>query len=216
VKGSFDESLLKDACRLGAATVHEAAGKIGALPSTVKPVDPSWRIAGPATTVRSPAGDNLALLRAIGRAEAGAILVVATGDAHPEWGYWGEIMSTAARVAGLEGLVLQGGSRDHAMLPDIGFPVFSLGACIRGTSKRPAPEGAGIDVAIEIGGVAIRPGDLIVGDIDGVVAIPGPDAREIIVAGLRRHEAEVTMLQQLRAGETNLNMLGLDRSRASA
>ncbi len=213
--GSIDGAALDRARRLGAATLHEAAGKIGALPSKIGPIDPSWRIAGPATPVRSPSGDNLAVLRAIGAAAAGSVLVVATGDADPEWGYWGEIMSTAARAAGLGGVVLQGGSRDHAALPDIGFPVFSLGACIRGTSKRPAPEGAGIDVEIEIGGVVIRPGDLIVGDADGVVAIPRSVAGEAIDAGLRRHEGEARMLQRLRSGEADLAMLGLDRSRGS-
>jgi 4-hydroxy-4-methyl-2-oxoglutarate aldolase len=213
--GPIGAAALDRARGLGAATLHEAAGKIGALPSAIRPVDPSWRIAGPATPVRSPSGDNLALLRAIGEAEAGAVLVVATGDTEPEWGYWGEIMSTAALAAGLEGVVLQGGSRDHATLPDIGFPVFSLGACIRGTSKRPAREGAGINVAIEIGDVAIRPGDLIVGDIDGVVAIPRSEASEAIDAGLRRLEAEAKMLERLRSGEANLTTLGLDRSRAS-
>lgn len=61
----FDDALLDRARRLGAATVHEAAGRRGALPPTITPVDPSWRIAGPACTVRSPAGDNLTLHRAI-------------------------------------------------------------------------------------------------------------------------------------------------------
>lgn len=205
----FDDALLDRARRLGAATVHEAAGRRDALPPTITPVDPSWRIAGPACTVRCPAGDNLALHRAIVAADPGSILVVATGNTEPEWGYWGEIMSTAARVAQLGGLVLQGGSRDHVVLPDIGFPVFSLGACIRGTSKRPVPEGDGINAAIEIGGVTIRPGDLIVGDIDGVVAIPAADAHETVDAGLQRHAAEATMLQRLRAGETTLDIFGL-------
>lgn len=208
--GPLDDALLDRARRLGAATVYEAAGGIGALPSTIAPVDPSWRIAGPACTVRSPAGDNLALHRAIVAAEPGAILVVATGDTEPEWGYWGEVMSTAARVTQFGGLVLQGGSRDHAILPDIGFPVFSLGACIRGTSKHPAPEGDGINAAIEIGRVTIHPGDLIVGDVDGVVAIPAADVHETLDAGLRGHAAEATMLQQLLAGKTTLDVLGLN------
>jgi 4-hydroxy-4-methyl-2-oxoglutarate aldolase len=209
----FDAALLDRARWLGPATAHEAAGKIGALPPTITPVDPSWRIAGPAFTVDSPAGDNLAILRAVGAAEPGTVLVVATGDTEAEWGYWGELMSTAARVAGLEGVVLQGGSRDHVALPDIGFPVFSLGACIRGTSKDHTIDGDGINTAIAIGGIAIQPGDLIVGDVDGVVAIPAADARWTLSAGLERHKAEEAMLKQLRTGDGTLSSLGLDRSR---
>ncbi len=210
MNNTYDDTLIEQARHLGAATVHEAAGRIGALPPAIRPVDPSWRIAGPARTVLSPTGDNLTLHRAIVAADPGEILVVASGDTHARWGYWGELMSTAAQAAGLEGLVLEGGSRDHAVLPDIGFPVFSLGSCIQGTSKHPSPQGDGVDATIDIGGVTIRTGDLIVGDIDGVVAIPAADADDTIAAGRRRREAETTMLQRLRAGGTTLELLHLD------
>lgn len=210
MSGGFASALLNSARRLGSATLHEAAGKTGALPASIRPVDVSWRLAGPACTVRNPTGDNLALHRAIVTARPGDVLVIATGDEQPDWGYWGEVMSTAARVAGLEGIVLQGGSRDHAILPEVGFPVFSLGACIQGTGKQPVPHSRETYADVEIGSASIRPGDLIVGDVDGVVAIPAAYARRTVESGLERHAAEADMLRQLRAGQTTLELLGLN------
>jgi len=207
---TFPNTLLDRARELGPATLHEAAGKIGALPSAITPVDPQWRIAGPAFTVPSLPGDNLALHHALALAEPGNVLVVATGDREPEWGYWGEVMSTAATAAGITGLVLAGGSRDHAVLAKIGFPVFSLGPCIQGTSKAPRSQEHEINTPIEIGDITIEPSDLIVGDIDGVVAIPAARARQVVAAGAERAAGEAAMLERLWTGETTLDILGLD------
>jgi 4-hydroxy-4-methyl-2-oxoglutarate aldolase len=202
--------LLERAARLGSATVHEAARRIGALPATIRPVDPSWRIAGPARTVVTPSGDNLAIHHAIYATEPGEILVVSTGDEAPSWGYWGEIMSHAARARRIAGLVLQGGSRDHAMLPSVGFPVFSLGACIRGTIKDPTNRTAtNTGPTIRIGDIDIAPGDLIIGDVDGVVAIPAHRAAEFIDLGIKREEHEADVIARLRAGETTLDIYDL-------
>ena len=114
--------------------MHEAGGKIGALPSIIKPVAPAFRCCGPALTVHSPGGDNLWLHRALDVAQPGDVLVVHVSGAH-EHGYWGEIMTTMAKVRGLAGLVIDGCVRDGVLLEQIGFPVFARGLCIRGTGK---------------------------------------------------------------------------------
>jgi 4-hydroxy-4-methyl-2-oxoglutarate aldolase len=116
------------------ATLHEAAGKIGALPHAIKPVSNSFRLSGPALTVHSPGGDNLWLHRALYVAQPGDVLVVNVSGAY-DHGYWGEIMSTAAKHRGLAGLVIDGCVRDGVLLETIGFPVFARGLCIRGTGK---------------------------------------------------------------------------------
>ncbi len=201
--------VLARAAQLGAATLHEAAGRIGAVPSTVRPVDPSWRIAGPARTVAGVAGDNLAIHHAIATGRPGDVLVVATGDITATWGYWGEIMSRAAASRGLSGLVLQGGSRDHVALPGVGFPVFSLGPCIRGTVKDQPGAAARVGAPIRLGEVEVRDGDLVVGDVDGVVVIPGAQAADVVAAGVRREEHEAIVMQRLAAGETTLGIYGL-------
>ncbi len=201
--------VLSRAAQLGTATLHEAAGRIGAVPATIHPVDPSWRIAGPARTVAGLAGDNLAIHHAIATSRPGDVLVVATGDIDAAWGYWGEIMSRAAASRGLGGLVLQGGSRDHSALPGVGFPVFSLGACIRGTGKEQSAAGVRVGVLIRLGDVDVRDGDLVVGDVDGVVVIPSAQAAEVVTAGVRREEHEAVVMQRLAAGETTLDIYGL-------
>ena len=201
--------LLARAAALGSATLHEAAGRIGALPASIHPVDPSWRIAGPARTVSGASGDNLAIHHAIAVAGSGDVLVVATGDDAARWGYWGEVMSRAAQGRRLTGLVLQGGSRDHSALPAVGFPVFSLGPCIRGTLKCQPDAARRLGVLVRIGDVDVADGDLVVGDIDGVVVIPAAEAEAVVDAGARREEHEVDVMRRLDAGETTVDIYGL-------
>lgn len=205
----YTDEQLALAANLGSATLHEAAGRIGVLPPEIRPVYPGWRIAGRAFPVLSPPGDNLWIHRALYAAQPGDIVVVATGDQKPQWGYWGEILSEAAMVLSLGGLILEGGSRDHAALPDVGFPVFSLGVCIRGTIKDKALDHGRLGEAIEIGGVPIAMNDLVVADIDGVAVIPGADASTAIAAGERREHAERELIEQLRAGASTLDLYGL-------
>ncbi|HXZ07970.1 MAG TPA: RraA family protein, partial [Paraburkholderia sp.] len=129
-----DASVVEAARNLPAAALHEAGGKIGVLPTSIKPVAPGFRVCGPAFTVHSPGGDNLWLHRAIIAAQPGDVLVVYTNGVY-DHGYWGEVMTTAAKVRGLAGLVIDGCVRDADLLETIGFPVFSRGLSIRGTGK---------------------------------------------------------------------------------
>lgn len=193
---------------LGSATIHEAAGRIGALRSDLLPAGP-FRAAGPAFTVQCPDGDNLWLHRAIYQAAPGDIIVAATGDEQPIWGYWGEIMSVAARERSIAGLVLEGGSRDHEELTAVGFPVWSLGRCIRGTVKdRERPEGAFASEVV-IGGEAVRSGDLVVADLDGVAVVPAADAASVIAAGEQRRVKEARVMEALAGGATTLEIFDL-------
>jgi hypothetical protein len=105
----------------GAATVHEAAGADTMLPPEIRPIFPGAQVCGPAFPVDCGPGDNLWIHRALYLAPAGAVLVVSCGDAY-EFGYWGEILSTAARERQLTGLVIDGGVRDVTALERIGFP----------------------------------------------------------------------------------------------
>jgi len=134
---------------------------------------------------------------------------VATGDRTAIWGYWGEIMSEAARAQHLGGLVLEGGSRDTELLAVIGFPVFSLGRCIRGTVKDKASPVGALGVSVTIGDVVVSPGDLVVGDRDGVVVIPAADAATAIDAGGARVAKEADIVARLRTGERTLDLYDL-------
>lgn len=198
--------LLAAAARLPTATLHEAGKKIGALPSAIKPVAPQFRCAGSALTVHSPGGDNLWLHRALDIAQAGDVMVVFANGAH-EHGYWGEIMTTMAQVRGMAGLVIDGCVRDGVLLGEIGFPVFSRGLCIQGTGKDFGAIGW-INHPVTMGHVVVNAGDLIVGDTDGVVAIPHARAAEVVAAGERREAEEAAILRRLQAGETTLSVYG--------
>nr|WP_236589390.1 4-carboxy-4-hydroxy-2-oxoadipate aldolase/oxaloacetate decarboxylase [Ramlibacter aurantiacus] len=199
-------ALIEQATRLPTATLHEAGGKIGALPSAIKPLDASMRFAGTALTVHSPPGDNLWLHRALERVQPGDVMVVSCSGAY-EHGYWGEIMGTMARVRGLAALVIDGCVRDGALLTQLGVPVFARGLCIRGTGKDFGAIGW-IDHPVAIGDVVVDAGDLVVGDADGVVAIPAAQAAPVLEAGRAREEQEAAILRRLEAGEATMNVYG--------
>jgi len=199
-----DPATIAAARALPSATLHEAGGRIGVLPPAIEPVAPSFRVCGPAVTVHSPGGDNLWLHRAIYVAEPGDVLVVHVSGAY-DFGYWGEIMSCAAKTRGLAGLVIDGCVRDGAVLADFGLPVFARGLCIRGTGKDLAARGW-INFPTLFGDLTIHPGDLIVGDTDGVVAIPRQRAAEVVAAAQQREAKEAATLARIRAGERTLDL----------
>jgi len=200
-------SLLLRAAGLSSATVHEAAGRIGALPSNIKPVAPHLRVLGPAFPVKSPAGDNLHLHHAIYAARPGDVLVVDCGGGD-EFGYWGEVMSVAAHAVGLGGLVISGGVRDSDKLGALGFPVFAGNICIRGTVKD--PNGAGsLGKPVRIGDVEIAAGDIVLGDADGVVVVSAPRFEDVLTKSRARDAAELGYFERLRAGETTIEIYSL-------
>lgn len=196
--------LIAQAASLPTATLHEAGKKIGALPSAIKPVAPQFKFAGSALTVHSPPGDNLWLHRALEVAQPGDVLVVFANGAY-EHGYWGEIMTTMAQVRGLAGLVIDGCVRDGALLAEFGFPVFARGLCIQGTGKDFGAIGW-INHPVTMGQVVVHAGDLVVGDGDGVVAIPRERADAVIEASRQREAAEADQLRRIEAGETTMRL----------
>ncbi len=206
--------LLGEAAATGTASLHEAAGRIGALPSAIKPLSPAMRVVGRAYPVRSPGGDNLWLHRAICAAAAGDVLVVATGGA-TEFGYWGEVMTRAAQQRQLGGLVIEGGVRDAAALIEAGFPVFAAAVCIRGTVKDPQGDGA-LGEPATIGGVTVRAGDLVMGDADGVCVVPAAGAGAAVRSAHDRDRAEQDIFARLARGETTIDIYKLPRQPGAA
>jgi 4-hydroxy-4-methyl-2-oxoglutarate aldolase len=189
---------------LPTATLHEAGGKIGVLPPAIKPVAPAFRLCGPALTVHSPGGDNLWLHRAIALAQPGDVLVVHVSGVH-DHGYWGEIMTTAAKVKGLGGLVIDGCVRDGVLLEEIGFPVFARGLCIRGTGKDYGAIGW-LNAPVLMGDVRVAAGDLVVGDADGVVVVPRERARDVVTRAQDREATEAAILKRVAAGESTMRI----------
>lgn len=203
----IEEPLLARAAAISTASLHEAGGRQGALPETIRALAPTMHAAGRAFPVRCPVGDNLWIHHALKAAEPGDMLVVDAG-AGQGFGYWGEIMASAALARGLAGLVLTGGVRDTLQLVDLAFPTFTTGPAIRGTIKNPKGDGA-LGAPVRIGEEIVRAGDLVVGDADGVVVFPAARAGEVIAAAEARDAAEQDILRRLAAGETTLDIYSL-------
>jgi 4-hydroxy-4-methyl-2-oxoglutarate aldolase len=204
--GSQRRELIEALGELGAATLGESGAR--AMRARVAPVWIGARLAAPAYPVRCTPGDNLAIHVAVARAPEGSALVVDVGDLR-ELGYWGEVLTTAAQTRGLAGLVIDGGVRDVGALEQLGFPVFSSLVALRGATK---DKSGAVNVPIRCGGVPVVRGDWVVGDVDGVVVVPGAEVDAVIAAGRARADKEAAMFQALRQGKTTLQLLGLDAS----
>ena len=194
--------------QLGAATIYEAQGARGALDSGIKPIAPGMRLAGPAFTVDTRPADNLMLHYAMLKARPGDVLVV-DAKGFLEAGVWGDVFTEQAQRIGLAGLVIHGAVRDAAAMTQAGFPVFSRGLSIKGTGKH---QPGRINVTISIGDVGIDPGDIIVGDQDGVVVVRRHEVDAVLAQSRQREEKEACFRQQIRDGATTVELLGLEET----
>lgn len=193
-----DAALVEKLSRHGAATVHEAMGRVGAMERSIKPLARGMKICGPAFTVRAQAGDNVMILKAMREARSGDVIVVDCGRC-PESGPFGELAAAECQTKGLGGFVTTGSVRDTAEIIAMGFPVFSSGVSIVGTVK----ESLGlINHPISAGGVIVHPGDIILGDDDGIVVIPREDAADALEKSDARVAKENKTLEKIRAGES--------------
>lgn len=193
--------------RLGTATLHEAQGQTGAFDSGLKPVDPTRRLAGVALTVDCIPQDNLVIHYALIKAAPGDVLVV-DAKGFTEGGPWGDILTLAAQQRGIAGLVIDGAVRDVDSIIELGFPVFARAVSIKATFKNQAGRVGG---EVVCGGQAIRTGDVIVGDRDGLVVLRGR-TDEVIAAGEERERKEREMRERILAGETTVDILRLGPS----
>jgi len=181
--------------RLGAlptANIGDAMDRLGALDSRIQAAWPGAKLAGPAFTVWTRAGDNAAIHAALRLAEPGDVIVV-NGQGDESRALLGELIGGSAAAAGIAGFVLDGAVRDAADLAELGMPVFARAS----TPAGPYKNGPGrLGVPIAVGGVAINLGDIVVGDSDGVVVVPRADAEAVATA------AEAVFADEARRRET--------------
>jgi 4-hydroxy-4-methyl-2-oxoglutarate aldolase len=192
--------------RFGSATIHEAQGRLGALSSRIKPIDRSMSLCGPAFTVECAPRDNIMLQLAIHYAQPGDVIVVSAGE-YEEAGSFGDVLGNACVARGVAGLVTDTGVRDTAALIELGLPVFSLSVCIKGTVKETLGQ---INGKIIVGGQAIRPGDVIRGDADGVVTVRRKDTAEVARKSAAREEAEAGYIEAYKSGRTVIDVSNLE------
>lgn len=192
---------------LGTATIYEAASASRLIDAPLRPLCKTMRLAGPARTLRCQPGDNLALHRVIAAATKGDVIIVDYSES-TDSGPFGEIMAFACLQRGIAGLVTDGAVRDSEAIVDLGFPVFARGINICGTTKDDAGQ---IDVPVRLGGAQINPADYIVADADAVIIVPAHEVEATLHAAEARAAAEAGMMRKLRAGETTMTILGLEK-----
>jgi 4-hydroxy-4-methyl-2-oxoglutarate aldolase len=201
-----DRKLIEAFRDLGAATVYEAAGRVGSVHPAIKPLAKGVHVLGPAITVRCHPRDNLMLHKALQIAQEGDVLVAST-EGYPDAGYWGGLMATSALARKLSGLVIDGCVRDSEEIVHMGFPVFCRGTCMRGTTKGIL---GSVNSPILFGEVVVNPGDLVLGDDDGLVIVARADMEKVLAASRKRVENEQQKTAQLAAGTSSIELNKLE------
>lgn len=202
---TYDPDALSALADLGSATVYEANGQRDALDPALKPLDPATKMAGRAVTVSLAPADNWFIHIGLLEAGPGDVLVVDV-QGYVDAGPWGDVLTHAAQARGLAGLVIDGAVRDSQQVIAAGFPCFARGVCIRGTSK--VQQGS-INVPVTVGGVLVDPGDILIGDADGLVRVRPGDAETALAASRAREEKEARFMQEIDNGRSTLELMGL-------
>ena len=202
---ALDSQTVNVLLKLGAATIYEAQGACGAVDCAIKPLAREMKLAGRVFTLHMRPGDNLMIHYALLHIKKGDVLVI-NCDGFAEAGIWGDVLTTQAQYAGLAGLVVNGSVRDSEAIMGSGFPVFSRSISIRGTEKK---QPGNMNSDMNIGDCIIRPGDIIVGDSDGLVVIENEKLEEVIHLATLREEKETDYKNKILNGATTAELMNL-------
>lgn len=189
--------LAKAASKFQAAILADVNGRRGAVHGRVKPLNPKMTVAGPALTVEVRQGDNLAIHAALAIAKPGDVIVV-DGKGDLTCALIGEIMATQAKASGIAGIILDAAVRDSHELANGDFPIFSAGLNPCGPTKSVA---GNVNSPISLGGTTVRPGDLVVGDADGVVIIAKEDVERILILAQKKVDSEAARITAIKKGD---------------
>ncbi len=193
-----DSALLADFTTASSAQVVDCMSRLGGMDLGIRPIWPSPRIIGAALTVWCHSGDNLMLHKALSLAQPGDIVVMNTQGNVGNSGF-GELIASSAVKVGVRGVIVDGTVRDAEALQALHLPVYARGLCPNGCNK----DGAGeVGTIVACGGVAVRPGDVIIADRDGITVVPLEDAAEVAALVKAQMEREGKRLQEIEKGVT--------------
>ena len=199
--------LVAEFARLPAAMLSDAMANLHTMDSWIRMMVPGKNLCGPAVTVATRAGDFLAVLKALQVARRGDVLII-DNQSRPDTAMWGEIVTMEAQVKGVQGVVIDGLVRDIAGIRRRGFPVFARGTTPRVAGRNNLGE---VNVVVQCGGVAVTPGDIVVGDEDGVVVVPKRKAREVLIGARAILDFEDGFKRKIEAGYSQVELFELDR-----
>jgi RraA family protein len=179
------------------ANISDCMSRLFAGGPRLRPMHKGNRMAGPALTVRTRPGDNLLIHKAIDLAQPGDVIVV-DGGGDLSNALIGELMTTYASRRGIGGFVIDGAIRDLDVIATGDLPVYAAGVTHRGPYK----DGPGeINVPISVGGMVVNPGDLVLGDADGVLCVPLAEVQAVLAAAREKLAAEQKTLENIAAGK---------------
>jgi RraA family protein len=190
--------LVRQASAFQPAILADVAGRRGALHGRIQALRHRMKLAGSALTVEVRPGDNLMIHAAIALARPGDVLVI-DGKGDQSAALMGTIMMNACRQVGIAGVVIDGAVRDSAEIDEMDFPVFSVGTNPNGPTKLASGR---IGHPVSVGGVTVRPGDLVVGDADGVVIVERERVGALLQAAEKKVEDEAARIEAIKNGNT--------------
>jgi 4-hydroxy-4-methyl-2-oxoglutarate aldolase len=190
--------LVRQASAFQPAILADVAGRRGALHGRITALRHRMKLAGSALTVEVRPGDNLMIHAAIALARPGDVLVI-DGKGDRSAALMGTIMMNACRQVGIAGVVIDGAVRDSAEIDEMDFPVFSVGTNPNGPTKLASGR---IGHPVSVGGVTVRPGDLVVGDADGVVIVEREKVEALLQAAVQKVDDEAARIEAIKNGNT--------------
>jgi len=198
------EELLQKLAVVSVCQIADAVGKELAIDTTIRPLQPSFRICAPAYTVRCPPNDNLTLHHALHAAKRGQVLVVEGGGG--DAALWGELMSISAQVKGLDGTIIDGAARDPMEIGTLNYPVFAKSICPRRASKGLYGD---VSCPVHIGDMTVLPGQIVVADCNGIACFHPQSLARILEQSLAVVAKEDQLKASLRAGKTYFEIAAL-------